>query len=157
LGCDRHTAAGHRRAAGLASNRLHPRQRARVAEKTREQCRAAGVRSLAEVRVLAFRVFAAGSGWPADLKPRHVHILDALEAMGPMTRPEIAAAVGMPWKGSRASLKCKYGRGSYLADLIAAGLVVSLGKIAGGPGKGKGGAMQVYSLAMAAERAVTNG
>lgn len=150
LGCERHTAARHRRALGLGSNRLHPAQRRRVAEATREQCRAAGVRSLAEVRAAAFRRYAAASGWPADLAPREVHILEALAARGPMTRPQIAEAIGLPWIGSRKSLASNTPGGSYLASLARRGLVARLGRLARGEGRGK--SMDVYSLTLTAER-----
>lgn len=155
LGCERHTASRHRRAMGLGSNRFHPRQRARVAANTADQCKAVGVRSLAEVRAAAFRRFASESGWPPDLRPRHVHILDALESRGPMTRAEIAMAIGLEWRGSRRSLKSNGVGGSYLSQLMARGLVISLGRVVRGDGSGH--SVNLYSLSLTTERAVDRG
>ncbi|OWY59511.1 hypothetical protein B7486_74185, partial [cyanobacterium TDX16] len=105
LGCERHTVSLARRRLGLPSNRGGERHRRNVAARTADQCRAAGVRSLAEVRSLAFARRAAEAGWPADMPPRCCQILDAMEARGPMTRREIAEAIGATWIGSRRSLK----------------------------------------------------
>lgn len=149
--CERHTVSKHRRALGLPSNRGSARYRARVAAKTREQCKAAGVKSLAEVRALAFRERARRAGWPEDLRPRAIQMLDALAVLGPLTRREIADAIGMAWHGSRSSLKAR-GNSTYLAELMSLGLVVSLGKVVGG--NGKGGNVQLYSLALTTEREV---
>lgn len=145
-GCERHCVGRIRRDLGLPLNRWSERQRRRVGEKTREQCRAAGVQSLAEIRSLAFARYAAAHGWPADLRPRAVQILEALRVRGPMTRREIADAIGMPWKGSRKSLVSNDKAGSYLAYLIRRGLVVQLGRVA--RGKGRGGSVNLYSLTM---------
>ena len=155
LRCERHTVSRHRRSLGLASNRSASRYRARVAEKTRAQCRAAGVASLAEVRVLAFREYATSSGWPEDLRPREVQILEALDASGPMTRPEIAKAIGLPWIGSRKSLASNTPGGSYLAGLMRRGLVACLGRVV--RGEGRGGSVNLYSLSITAERSVSVG
>jgi len=154
LGCERHTVAKWRRWAGLPHRRFDDHMRRRVAEKTAEQCRKAGVESLADVRVLAFRRRAVAAGWPADLRPREVQILEALMARGPMTRREIAGAIGLPWHGSRRSLKCRGGRGSYVANLLAVGLVVDLGRLVRGPGRG--GSSHLYSAALDCERSATH-
>lgn len=64
-------------------------------------------------------------GWPDYLRVRHVQILDLLYEQGPHTREQIGYAIG--WRierGQRHLLASKYGRGSYLADLMAAGFVV---------------------------------
>lgn len=135
---------------GLPSNRMSEHCRGKVAEKTKEQCRAAGVRSLAEVRVKAFREFAVRHGWPADLRPRAVQILDLLYQRGPHTRKQICEATGMPWHGSRKSLHSNDPEGSYLAHLIARGLVVSIRKAIKGRGKGK--SCDLYSIAPGIQR-----
>lgn len=150
LGCERHTASKHRRRLGLVGHARGERTRAKVRATTAEQCRRAGVANLGALRSLVFARRSAEAGWPAGLRPREVDILDALAIRGPLTRREIAGAVGMRWLGSRKSLKCRGGRGSYLADLIAAGLVVSLGRVVSG--RGKGGSSQLYSLALDLER-----
>jgi hypothetical protein len=102
IGCERHAVSDARKRLGLPAQTYSEHRREMVRRKTREQCRAAGVRNLAEVRVLAWRRRAAGSGWPADLQPRAIQILDALSARGPMTRREVAAAIagefGLSWR-----------------------------------------------------------
>lgn len=148
LGCERHTAAKWRAALGLPSHARGERYVTKVREKTAAQLDAAGLPSLAMVRVKAFREFAASRGWPVDLPPRAVMILDAFSMYGPMTRKQIAAAIGMEWHGSRASLKSGTPRGSYLAELVALGLVVDLGRIVKGTGKGH--SVHLYALALAA-------
>jgi len=117
----------------------------RVRAATREQCRRAGVASLAEIRIREFRRFAEASGWPADLRPRAIQMLDALWELGPMTRRQIAAAIGMPWKGSRDSLTSNDPEGSYLAHLMARGLVMQVGRCIRGDGPGRN--VYLYSLA----------
>lgn len=155
LGCERHTVGDWRRRLGLCSNARSERVRAKVRATTARQVAEAGVASLGEIRALAFRQFAAESGWPEDLRPRAVQILDLLAIRGPMTRREIAEAIGMPWKGSRKSLTSNDAEGSYLAHLMARGLVVSLGRVVRGVGSGK--SVQLYSLALTAERSVGDG
>lgn len=131
----------------LPNNALSDRRRRRVAAKTREQCQAAGVKSLAEVRRLAYDKFASRHGWPADLRPRAVQILDLLYQKGPHTRRQIADAIGMPWKGTRKSLVSNDPEGSYLAHLIARGLVVASKRAHRVHGQGSGKSCNVYSIA----------
>lgn len=150
LGCERHTVGDWRRRLGLADNTRSERRRRRVAEKTRKQLEAEGLRSLGELRVKAFRDRARAAGWPDDLRPRAVQVLNALWDHGPMTRRELADAIGMPWKGSRKSLTSDDPEGSYLAHLMRRGLVVNLGRIA--KGKGRGRSANVYSLPLTIER-----
>jgi hypothetical protein len=138
----RRTITFFRNVAGLPHNRLADRQRRRVAEQTRRQCRAAGVTNLAEVKSLVFRKHAKAAGWPEDLSPRAVAILQTLKANGPMTRRQLCEAMGMTWRGSRTTLKTK--RNSYLAELQHRGLVVTLGRIV--KGKGRGRSVQAYAL-----------
>lgn len=122
----------------------------RTRETTRRQLERAGLKSLAEVRVRAFRDFARRSGWPQDLRPRAVQILNLLADQGPKTRREIAAALGLPWRGSRLSLKSNDPEGSYLAHLMKRGLLVCLGRQV--KGKGRGQSTCLYSVSLAAER-----
>jgi hypothetical protein len=129
----------------LPMNRFSEHCRARVAEKTKQQLEAAGLKSLADARVKAFQQFAMRHGWPADLRPRAVQILDLLYQRGPHTRREIVQATGMSWLGSRWSLKSSDPEGSYLAHLVARGLVVRAVKAV--RGKGKGGSCDLYSIA----------
>lgn len=142
--CSRRWIQDIRRAMGLPASGRNERYRRRVAENTRKQVQAAGVKSLADVRAESFRRFAAEQGWPRDLRPRHVQILNILHQHGPKTRRDLADLMGLDWHGSRASLKSCDSEGSYLAHLMARGLVVSLGKLA--KGKGKGHSRCVYTL-----------
>jgi hypothetical protein len=152
IGCERHTIARWRKGFGLSPNTYSDRRRTQVRAKTAEQLQKANLPTLAMVRAKAFRDYAIASGWPEDLPPRCVQILEALSRLGPLTREEIAPAIGLPWIGSRASLKSRGGRGSYLADLMARGFVVSLGRIAGG--RGKGGNRNLYTLGLAVEKQI---
>lgn len=157
LGCDRHTVSKWRERLGLPSHARGERYRERVAEATARQCRDLGVSSFAEVRSLSFKLRAIVAGWPADLRPREVQIVEALSARGPMTRREIADAIGMPWKGSRKSLTGSVPGGTYLAHLVSLGLVVSLGRVGTVRGRGRGYSVQVYSLALSTERKAAHG
>jgi hypothetical protein len=152
LGSERHTVSLWRKRLGLPENAHSVRQRARAREATARQCASLGVPSLAAVRSLAFKLRAINAGWPAglDLRPRELQILDALEACGPMTRRELAAAIGMPWKGPRKSLTGNVPGGSYLAHLLSMNLVTCLGRIEKRNGRGR--SVNVYSLALDAER-----
>lgn len=149
-GCMRRTVERWRKRLGLGSNLYSERRRQRARAKTADQCARAGVARLAEIRSQVFRQRVAASGWPADLRPRAAAILDLLAERGPMTRRELCEAMGMNWRGSRASLKSSDPEGSHLAHLMACGLVVALGRIVR-PG-GRGYNQQLYSLDLTAER-----
>jgi len=138
---------GIRRRLGLRQNRFSKHCRQRVAAKTREQLTRAGLKSLADVRAKAFADFAARHGWPGVTRPRAVQILDLLYATGPMTRREICSAIGMRWRGSRPSLSSNDSQGSYLANLVARGLVVCLGRLNTVHGKGRGRSTCKYAIA----------
>ncbi len=154
LGCERHTVSDHRKKMGLPANTFSQWRRRRVGKKTREQLHKAGLTTLAAVRAKSFRDRARAAGWPEDLRPRAVQILNVLWDRGPMTRRELAEAIGMPWKGSRKSLVSNDAEGSYLAHLIKRGLVVNLGRVrkAGEAGGGRGSSTCVYSLPLWIER-----
>jgi hypothetical protein len=149
-GCDRHTVGDFRERFGLPPQPWTDHQRKLVGQRTKEQCRKAGVKSLAEVRRLAFKKYARAYGWPEDLLPRQVQMLNALLRFGPMTRRQIAEAVGMPWKGSRKSLVGNVPSGTYLYDLIERGLVVNLGRVV--KGKGSGYSRCLYSIPVFTQR-----
>lgn len=152
---DRRSICDHRRALGLPSNALSERRRRRVAAKTREQCRQAGLRSLAEVRCQAFERFARARGWPADLPPRCVQMLDVMYERGPMTRRQLAAAIGMPWKGSKKTMVGSVPGGTYLAFLMRRGLVVKFRKVVKQPGSGRN--VDLYQLPLHVKRGVPHG
>lgn len=120
-----------------------------------------GVSNAAELRSLAYRKYAAENGWPEDLRPREVQILNVLSAQGvPMTRQELAAAIGMKSKpedygrsGQRKLLAGNGPGGSYPASLARRGLVTILWR--SGPqckatGKGNGRRVNLYALGPAA-------
>jgi len=154
-GVCRHAVTGLRARLGLASNAYSPHVRAKIRQATREQCRREGVANLAELKAKRFRQAARRCGWPEDLRPRSVQILNALWDRGPMTRRQIADAIGMRWKGSRASLSSNDPEGSYLAHLQARGLVVRLGRFAQSrSAAGRGSRCYVYSLPPWIERSV---
>ncbi len=144
LGADRSTIGQWRRALGLPSNAHNARHRAKTAAATRRQCRRMGVKNMAECRQRVWADAIRATGWPEDLRIRHVQILDALYRLGPMTRRELAEAIGMPWQGTRRSLKSSDPEGSYLAHLMKRGLVVNLGRIRRAKGRGRG--VCVYSV-----------
>lgn len=150
LGCDRHTVARHRKRLGLPSHAYGQQYRARRRAAARRQCEQWGVSSIGELRSLVFRIRSLRAGWPPDLRARHVEILGLLEARGPMTRREIAESLGLPWRGSCRSLKSRDPEGSYLAHLMARGLVISLGRVV--RGRGKGHSVNLYDLAIGTQR-----
>lgn len=132
LGCDRHAVGRKRHALGLprlygrADSPWPQRGRDKVRLKTREQCRAAGVEHLGQIRSMVYRQFAVEHGWPEGIRPRAVQILHLLADRGPMTRKQICEGLGMTWKSKnfgRNNLASNDKRGSYLADLLARGLV----------------------------------
>lgn len=116
-----------------------------------------GVRTAGELRALAYREFARENGWPEDLRPREVQILNALAARGvPMTAPELAAAIGANTAerhrtGKRRILLSGNGPGgTYTASLARRGLVVNLGRLAAVAGRGKGRSRCLFTLGPAA-------
>ncbi len=144
IGCERHTASRHRKAMGLPSHEKGEVFRGRVREAARRQCERAGVASLGQLRVKVHRERARAAGWPEDLRPRHVQILELLAARGPMTRPEIAAALGMPWRGTRNSLKSNDPEGTYLAHLVRRRLVACVTRGRQVVGRGRGHSLNTY-------------
>lgn len=134
---------------GLIANDRNERYRKKVAKRTKDQCTKAGVRNLAEVRVLAYRSFARKLGWPEHLSPRAVQFAELMYQHGPLTRRQIATLSGLPWIGSRKSLASGTAGGSYLAELQRAGLVVRLPKAV--TRKGRGNQESLYMLGMGVE------
>jgi hypothetical protein len=168
FGCERHTVSACRERLGLPAwygtpgSPWHEHRKTQVRERTAAQLKAAGCASLGELRRKAYRDYARANGWPEDLRPRAVMILNALAAKGPMTREQIAAAVGMPWKGSRKSLVSNDPEGSYLGNLQARGLVCYLHRSAPSGRQGGGRIPGLYMLTVKAlnlikEREKANG
>lgn len=144
LGCDRESLRRQYRALGLVPNGRNERFRQKIREAAQRQCEREGVRNIGELRSKVWAQRATAAGWPAELRGREVQILEALIQRGPMTRPEIAAAIGMPWKGSRKSLRGRVNGGSYLAALMRRGLVACAKKARTVKGQGRGRSMNVY-------------
>jgi hypothetical protein len=140
-----------RRKCRLPHNAFSNRSRRKVAAKTKEQLKKAGLKSLAEVRCQAFADFAARQGWPGVSRPRCVQILNLLYEKGPHTRQQIAAALGLSWnpckhKPRGFGLRGNGPGGTYTAELCRLGLVVRLGrKVKTGPRKGSH--CQLYAIA----------
>lgn len=139
----RETVGGHRRKLGIAANAATPRLRARVAAKTAEQVAAAGAASLAELKSQVIRDRIKQMGWPADLRWREAQILSLIWERGPMTKGELAEAVG-DFRGKMALYSNDRG-GSYLATLQRRGLLFVF-KRAVNRGRGVGRGLDLYSL-----------
>lgn len=126
------------------------------------QGRTLGVSNGGQLRAYGYRRFARANGWPEDLPPRAVQVLNVLAEHGPKTKRELAEAIGMPTtqiggngyptflKASARSSTMK-GHGSYTALLVARGFVARHRRSAG-PGSGaRGGKLpDLYLLTPAA-------
>lgn len=113
---------------GLPANGNNERRRAKVREKTREQLAAAGLRTLADLRREAHRAKIRAAGWPDWMLIRHAQILNLIWMRGPMTRREVAAAMGIPWKAhAREMFHSNFkanGGSTYFGDLLKAGYLI---------------------------------
>jgi len=166
VGCERHVLNRVRQQLGLAVNaegvrRIHRANNAR-------QRITLGIKNPVELWLRAHQRYAREHGWPEDLGPRAVQILDALYALGPRTRLQLAVDIGLPrarrGELDRISLNQMFmdngavGRGanSYFGTLAAMGLVCVIGGVANpnGPAFGKGSAkkLSIYSLTIKALR-----
>lgn len=95
-----------------------------------KQLKTLGLTSPVQLRTRAFRRFAERRGWPPDLRPREVQILEVLAA-GPLTRRQLAEALGLRAIGARNALKSSSGakpgageyKTTYLSELMGRGLV----------------------------------
>lgn len=93
------------------------------------QMKTLGIRHGGDLRRLAFAKFARRNGWPDDLRPREVQILNVLAERGPQTKVELADAIGMRSDGRNSkhggpkSLHGNGPGGTYTASLIRRGLV----------------------------------
>lgn len=128
---------------GLKAHDRSERYRRRVAEITKKQCEAAGVKSLVEIKKQKVEQLAQELGWPSGLRLRSIEILELLWKMGPMTRRQISKAIGLPWRGGKC-FGSKVPGGSYLAELQRLGLVIQLPRVL--PRGGKGRNDSIYML-----------
>lgn len=140
---DRHAVSARRKALGLPSREKGEMWRQAISAGVKRQCARLGLSGPTELRTAAFRRFARESGWPEDLRPREVQILNVLADRGvPMTRLELAEAIGMRTDriASRGTLELLTGNGpggTYTATLIRRGMLLKLKRAAPGrPGKG---------------------
>jgi predicted transcriptional regulator len=88
-----------------------------------KQLRTMGIESFAVLARRRQRRFVLRSGWPADLYPLDVRILQALSDGQYHTRQEIAAAIGCRTDKQRAWFKCRRGSQTALHNLVQRGLV----------------------------------
>lgn len=105
------------------------------------QLKTLGLTSPTQLRTRAFALFAIENGWPEDLRPREVQILNALVAADrPLTKMEIAAAIGMRTDGKNSkhggpkSLVGNGPGGTYTATLARRGLIHRIRHYKGGRG-----------------------
>lgn len=111
-----------------------------------------GITCGGELRVFGYRQFAARQGWPDDLPPRCVQILNLLCEHGPMTARDLAGRMGMDTSGRTCAqlLKCSAhsqlcrGHGTYTGVLLARGLIATQRRYTSGRGKGKNTLPNVY-------------
>lgn len=125
---------------------------------TDRQCATLGLANVTELRTRAFSQYALAHGWPADTQPRSVQILDALYALGPRTRRQLAVDIDLACarRGDFGAVALNKGfaanreGGSYFAVLIRAGLVCVIGSVphpdAPPQGRGSGTNLDLYSL-----------
>jgi len=128
LGCERHTVSKRRKELKLPGNAQGERFRQKQREGTRRQLAAAGCRNLGELRRVSYGRFALENGWPGDLRPRHVQVLNVLAREGvPLSRRQLCEAIGLRTdRGQRSYLASNDREGSYVAHLIGRGLLIAL-------------------------------
>lgn len=141
FGADRHSVSLKRKRLGLPCNACSmgtpsERELQKTRDGVRRQLQRLGLSHLSELRTLAFTRFARDNGWPENLRPRAVQILNLLATKGePMPRRAIAEGIGMPWRGKNSLFSNGKG-GTYLAELMHRDLVVKVG-VRRVPGKNK--------------------
>jgi DNA-binding CsgD family transcriptional regulator len=104
----------------------------------RKQMAVLRISSFADLARRRHRRFVLQSGWPIDLKPLEVRVLNVLaERGGYMTRKEIARGIGCRSPDQRDWFKCGYGSQTALGNLMRRGLIRrSNGRTRKGQGKG---------------------
>jgi hypothetical protein len=115
-----------------------------------------GIRTAGELRSLAYRRYAVENGWPQDLRPREVQILNVLAERGvPMTRLELSGAIGMRTdrigcNNSPALLTGNGPGGTYTASLARRGFLRRLKRGFTVSDRGRGRSLDLYVLGPAA-------
>jgi hypothetical protein len=110
-----------------------------------------GIRHGGDLRRLAFQKYAKENGWPEDLRPREVQILNILAERGPMTMYQLSVAIGMRTdrigcNGRPALLMGNGPGGTYTATLMRRGLIMTIKRWAKGRPKGQAREPNVYLL-----------
>lgn len=156
FGCDRKAIGERRRALGLPHRGRGPMSVASIRRGVRRQLDRLGLSHLHELRIEAWRRKARDLGWPASINGRatslrYLQILELLWTRGPQTRESIARAIGWTKTDQRRLLNSNGKGGSYLAELMRAGLVAHLGRCVGGRGRSRN--VYLYMLAAGVEPA----
>lgn len=102
----------------LPSNAHNERHHDKAWASRSRQLKKDGASNLSEFIGLSRRVRAAALGWPTDLGPREVKILELLDAAGPKSKNEILNVMGLKHLRSGGNRNR-----SYLRSLVQAGLV----------------------------------
>lgn len=110
-----------------------------------------GISTAGQLRSLVHRNYAVENGWPAELRPREVQILNVLAAAGvPLSKLQLCRAIGMPEGQAfrsgkrRILLASNSAGGTYTASLARSGLITRLKRAL--PGRGKGRSYDLYVL-----------
>ena len=136
--CERHTISRMRQALGLPCRAAEAR-RGNVGK----QLATLGLSAPNQLRLAAWQARAAALGWPATINGRsvnvrHLQILELLWVAGPQTREQVVRRLGMARTRQNHWLASNGPGGSYLAELMRAGLVErSAGRLVAGRGKGR--------------------
>lgn len=101
-----------------------------------------------EARWAKARLALGEHGWPPDLNPKEIKILDSLERNGPQTRRVLATSIGEPADRNHEKLLMTHGGRSSMARLLARGLVAKLNM-----NNGRRKQIRVYVLTRGAEAA----
>lgn len=124
------------------------------------QMKSLGIRHGGDLRAYGFRRYARENGWPEDLRPREVQILNALAVHGPQTNVELADRIGANANktyrtGNRRLLLAGNGPGgTYTATLMRRGLVMRQKRYVTGQTKRGPKGRQITSLYMLTAAAV---
>jgi hypothetical protein len=157
---ERHIVSAYRKRLGLPSHAYGEKAIESVRAGVRKQLDRLGVRDMARLRLASWAERARQRGWPdringRPINLRFVEILDLLYEHGPQTRRGIAERLDMKTQNQRKLLNSRGKGGSYLAELMRAGLVANLGKIVKGQGKGR--SVNLYCLSLDVERGRCSG
>lgn len=146
---DRRTVCDIRRRLELPVNREARLERRR--QSVRTQFARLGIKIGGELRKLSYCKFARENGWPEDLRPREVQILNVLAEHGPQTRLELALKLGLATgkiakNGVPRLLHGNGSGGTYTASLAQRGLVFIQKRFTTGGGQGKNRLPNLYFL-----------